>query len=421
MTDWQAIDLNDPQWDEPARAPDLHQFLYSGLRHVLSGPPEATKTLIAYDGLLRLAKDGHNVSIVDFEMGPRRAKLMLGELGATPDDLARILFIAPESPPVGALDMVIAWNPAIVLLDASAGAYLASALDDNARKDAEIFARVWIRPLWVAGIATLVIDHVTKNAEGRGAFAIGSERKVGQADVHIGLTVGDKKALTRGGHATAEATVHKDRPGFLRRPVCFYIDIASDPLTHALTVAYRAPEAMPTTEKGEQRPTIKMDQVSRWLEKRDGEPASKKAIVDGVGGNAQAAHQAIAILVREGYCTETEGARGAHLISLQHPYDKTQDQARIPTSSDLFPTSSENRSPDDATRPVPTSSAPFKGAEVDRTGRGARAEDENSTYSDENTGTGHNGTEPDQQDREMIAYLESIATSTAAEFDDPDW
>ena len=71
----------------------------------------------------------------------------------------------------------------LAIYDASVGAFDLAHLDDGKRGDAEKFARLFVRPFWQQGIATVVIDHVTKSKDGRGRYAIGSERKLGGADV----------------------------------------------------------------------------------------------------------------------------------------------------------------------------------------------------------------------------------------------
>src|SRR5262249_15604209 len=78
-------------------------------------------------------------------------------------------------------------GPVLVIIDAAAGAYALQGLDDNKRIEVERFAIEVLEPFRQRDIATIVLDHVTKNADTRGQFAIGSERKVGGADVHLGF------------------------------------------------------------------------------------------------------------------------------------------------------------------------------------------------------------------------------------------
>lgn len=346
---WSRIDLADPQYAIPPAPPDLFHFLYSGKRHVISGAPESAKTLIAYASLIHIIDIGHNVAIIDFEMGPVAARRLLDDLGATSDHLNAIYYVAPDSEPEDSFAGILAHQPRIVLVDAAVGAYEASGLDDNARKDAETFARTWIRPLWEAEIATLLIDHVTKNTETRGKFTIGSERKVGQADVHLGLEA--VQAVTRGGQGLVKVRVHKDRPGFLQRPTAALIELASDPTTHRITAVVKPPEGA-DAETGHLRPTVLMERVSMYLETQP-DPVSRSNVETNVKGNSAAwIRIALDQLVKEGYATETEGSRNARLYTSKSPYRKQTDPKNT-TSSDLV-----RPRPDEVTSPRPTPSPP---------------------------------------------------------------
>src|SRR5205807_1588098 len=103
-----------------------------------------------------------------------------------------------------------------VIIDAAAGAYDLQGLDDNKRKDVEEFMALWIEPFRLREVATIVIDHVTKSRDGRGKFAIGSERKIGSADVHLGFET--VQPVRRGADGLYRVLVHKDRLGHLHRP-----------------------------------------------------------------------------------------------------------------------------------------------------------------------------------------------------------
>ena len=326
---WQRLNLADPTYAIPPEPPAVAGLLYHGKRHVISGPPESAKTLIAYRLLLQALRDQHPVAIVDLEMGPVAARRLLHDLGATPDELADLYYVEPTAPPTPSdIQAIIDHGSRFVMLDAAAGAYHASGLDDNARKDVEQFASVWIRPLWQAGIATLVVDHVTKDKETRGKFTIGSERKLGQADVHLSCEA--LKTLSRGGTGIVKIHVHKDRPAYLQRPVAALVDLASHPDTHAVTWTLREPTTADTTDGGF-KPTRLMQAVSRWLEKHPGRHPFAD-IEEHVKGKAQYKRDAINQLVQEGYAVESAGPRGARLIELVKPYSEPSDDL-VPTSS----------------------------------------------------------------------------------------
>jgi len=314
---WVRVDLNDPRYAIRPEPPDLHPLIYSGMRHVISGPPEATKTLLAYSILLHLIKAGHAVAIVDFEMGSNAARILLDELGATPFEIDRIWFYSDVSgpPSQSVLEELLKHEVRLVLIDASAGAYDASGLDDNARKDVEMWAKRWIRPLWQAEVATLVIDHVTKNVEGRGKFSIGSERKIGSADVHLGCE--PVNPLKRGGKAMVKVRVHKDRRGFLERPHATLVELQSDPVTHQITISLKEPDH--PDAQGVFLPTALMEKVSRYLEAQT-EPLSRTHVETNVMGKAEFVRKALDALVAQDCVEESLGPRGARLVRFLKPY-----------------------------------------------------------------------------------------------------
>lgn len=296
------VSLADPAYTIPPDPPTVEGILYAGRRHVISGPPESTKTLVAYLLLLQALRQGEGVAILDFEMGPHAAATLLRELGATADELAAIHYTEPDNAPSD-LDVmrIVTLGTSYVLLDAAAGAYDVTGLDDNSRKDAETFAAKWIRPLWQAGIATLVIDHVTKNADTRGKFTIGSERKTGQCDVHLSLEA--LKPLHRGSNGLVKVTVHKDRPGHLPRPTVCLIDLTSDD-DHQIAWELRQPVVVePVT--GEFRHTIYMERISKAMETNPGHAWSKKQLEEAVEGKRDYIRAALNEMVADEHVVAT--------------------------------------------------------------------------------------------------------------------
>jgi GNAT superfamily N-acetyltransferase len=334
-------------------------LVYPGKRHVFSGPQEAAKTLAAYAIALEVIRQGGIVVLVDLEMGPWDARDRLRELGASAADFERLLYVEPDTPASEKtiLDL-IELDPTLVVIDAAAGAYDLQGLDDNKRADVERFARVFVRSFWWRGVATILLDHVVKNADHRGRYAIGSERKVGGADVHLGFEV--VTPLARGGLGLYKLTTHKDRGGWLPRPRAGELELRSDPETHAISWAFRPP-AEGEAERGF-RPTALMERVSRYVELQS-EPVSRTGIEEAVTGKVVYVRIAIDCLVREGFASETSGARGARLVASVHPY---RDGEPVPTPSpegdaDPVPTPSRREPHSQAesatpSHPVPTPS-----------------------------------------------------------------
>jgi GNAT superfamily N-acetyltransferase len=357
---WEPLNLAHIE-ERPPVQPTLGGLglVYPGKRHVFSGPQEAAKTLAAYAIALEVIRLGGIVVLVDLEMGPWDARDRLRELGASAEDFERLLYVEPDTPASEETIIdLIELDPTLVVIDAAAGAYDLQGLDDNKRADVERFARVFVRSFWWRGVATILLDHVVKNADSRGKYAIGSERKVGGADVHLGFEV--VTPLARGGLGLYKLTTHKDRGGWLPRPRAGEFELRSDPETHAISWTFRPPANVDETDGF--RPTALMERVSRYLEQQS-EPISRTAIEEAVTGKVVYVRIAIDCLVREGFASETSGARGARLVTSIHPY---RDGDPVPTPSpecdgDPVPTPSRQESHNQAesatpSHPVPTPS-----------------------------------------------------------------
>ena len=342
-------------------------LVYPGKRHVFSGPPESAKTLAAYAIAIEEIRAGGVVLLIDFEMGPHEARDRLRELGATDEDFARLHYVEPDTAATKqTMGGLLKWEPTLVIIDASAGAYELQGLDDNKRQAVEEFAAKWIDPFRFAEVATILIDHVVKNAEGRGKYAIGSERKIGSADVHLGFET--VQAVRRGGDGLYRVIVHKDRLGHLHRPKAAEFVVSSHPDTHAMTTAF----ALATSDQAESehhwQPTHQMEQVSRYLEEQEG-PRSQTRIENAVHGRAKYVRQALAELVRTGYATEQPGAGSARLFATARPYrEGASEDPEQDTPSDPVPPRPDPVPDGGADHPVPPS-VPLTG-----TGDGADAD-----------------------------------------------
>lgn len=327
---WVPINLNDLPETPPVK-PDLGatHLIYPGKRHVFSGPPESAKTLAAYCILIQIARRGRLGLLIDFEMGGYDSRKRLQELGATREEIDRILYIEPEQPANPQRIMpLVDLNPELVVIDASAGVFSLEGLDDNKRLDVERVATLYIKQFWRNQIATILIDHVVKDSESRGRYAIGSERKLGGADVHLGFDV--VTPISRGTAGKYKMTTHKDRGGFLKRGYLADLNLSSDPVTH--NIAWSVSEAVMTTnEKGEKRPDIKMEQISNKLSGRE-ERLTVNEVKELVGGSGKHAGEAIAVLIEEGHLDAQPGPRGSKLLLLTRPYNRAEDPLLHPDS-----------------------------------------------------------------------------------------
>ncbi len=322
---WRPQNLNDLP-DQPPTPPELGNthLVYPGKRHVFSGPPESAKTLAAYCILIQVVRHGGTGILIDFEMGGYDARQRLRELGATAQEISQIAYVEPdERANVDRIAALISLQPDLVVIDAAAGIYSLEGLDDNKRGDVEKISNLYIRAFWRAEIATILLDHVVKDAEGRGKYAIGSERKLGGADVHLGFEVVGKQAISRGGKGHYKITTHKDRGGYLKRGHLADLNLDSHPDTHAIEWAFSEP-VVTTDSKGHKRFTINMERISRLLETTT-TPLGVGEVKRELGGKSEYVSKAITSLVDEDYVRQEEGPNSSKLLTSIKQYREDED------------------------------------------------------------------------------------------------
>ena len=304
----------------------------------ISGPPESIKTVVAWILAREHVRAGNTIAVVDFEMGPYATRRLLLDLGFTLEEIRdQVLYYdSPGEPSPPTSPRSSRRTSRFVVIDAAAGAYDASGLDDNKRQDVERFARAWVRPLFEVGITTVLIDHVTKNSETRGKYMIGSERKLGGVDVHLGLElVGQAAHAWRLGHRQGARPQGPRR--IPDRPVATELHLQSDPETHRLTWEWKAP-ASAVAAGGDWRPTIYMERVSRHLEEHG--PMSRTAIYKAGLGKRELLVQAVECLLEAGNLTED----GSLLVPAV-PFRRDEAGSLVPKPFPAVPGTGSHRFP----------------------------------------------------------------------------
>jgi hypothetical protein len=310
---------------KPPEPPTLGGVAYPGRRHLWSGEPEALKTWLALCVAAEEIRNDETVVYVDFENGAREILSRLHSLGLSDEQVsAQFLYLNPNEPireATGDIDALLsARRPALVVIDAFASACELHGLDENTTRDVETFYRTVVDPLRAHGAAVICLDHVTKSSETRGRWAIGSQRKVGAADVHLGLEL--ITPFGRGRTGKARLVTRKDRPGHLPRPRLGEFELTSDPKTHR--ISWSIALADPDQEPAAFRPTGYMERVSIWLEQQS-EPRSRKEIRDGVTGKTEYVLQAADALIRECYAVADGDRNGWPLYRSAKPYREADD------------------------------------------------------------------------------------------------
>jgi hypothetical protein len=327
---WKPIDLARLALDPPP-PPTTLGLIYPGRRHVFSGEPETLKTWAALVACAAEILAERTAVYVDLENGAATMLDRLRAVALTDEAIRRgFVYLVPEEPMTEATvladveTLLASKRPALVVFDSFTGALALHGLDPNSGVDVERFYRTVVGPLQASGAAIVLLDHLTKDREKRGKFSIGSERKLGGADVHLGFEV--VRPFGRGKTGLVRIITHKDRPGHLPRPRAAELELASDPETGDVTWTARSAEN--PDEEHPFRPTRLMEKVSRYVAAHVAEERpSRNAVEEAVTGKRDYVRQAIDLLVAEGFLEEQEGPRGARQLRSVKPYTEADDHA----------------------------------------------------------------------------------------------
>jgi hypothetical protein len=305
-------------------------LIYPQRVHVFAGEPGSGKTFLACVAIAAELAAGRRAAMVDFEDRAAGVYSRLRGLGCTEDQLVSLFRYSRPRLPLSDrarrhLELAIS-GASLVVIDGVTEAMTLEGLKPIDISDVATFYSRLPRMVADHGPAVVLIDHVPKDKETRGHWAIGSQHKVAGVDgcTYVLETI-DK--FGRGKHGLAKVMVGRDRPGHIegyalgRQVAVFSLD-ATDPahLLHEL----RVPEAVPVDEHGERRPTGYMGKVNLWLLQNPG--SRREEIVKGVGGKAEYVKLAINALAREGWITYDPGPRGAKLYRVARSYDPEAEE-----------------------------------------------------------------------------------------------
>jgi hypothetical protein len=225
-TTWEAINLGpylagevtSPQPEVGISRSDGQKLIYAGREHTIFGETEGGKSWFALECAAVEIRMGRDVVYIHYEEGdPGSTIERLLLLGCHPDQIARHLrFVAPARPARGEwLTALLDPPPVLVIHDGVNEAMSLHGDDSMATDGAAAFRRNIIKPCLRAGAATLSCDHVVKNSDNRGRYAIGSGHKVNAID-GAAFLVENMEPFGRGLRGASSVYVTKDRPGQLR-------------------------------------------------------------------------------------------------------------------------------------------------------------------------------------------------------------
>ncbi len=340
---WTPLDLADvlagrhaaAKPDMLARADGL-PLLYRGKLHLVSGEPESGKGWLALHASAERLHAGERVLYLDFEDEPASIVARLVALGVPGDTiLDRFRYVRPDEPlddrGRAALDEELNRLVALAVVDGVTEALTVHGfrLEDNG--EVAKWLNALPRRLSRRGAAVVLIDHVVKDREARGRYAIGAQHKLAGVDVAYSIKV--LEPFGRGRTGRSRLTITKDRPGHLRQHADQGGHLAHLQLVSRQDGSVQAQLIAPDGDAtgAAFRPTVLMERVSRAVESDPGLTA--RAIKTTVKGAHNARDLALELLLSEGYLTVEPDGRALRHHS-QKPYREADDPAcaHVPTT-----------------------------------------------------------------------------------------
>lgn len=207
---------------------DAVHLLYPRRVHSFHGESESGKSMVAQAECARVLRDTDGTACyVDFESDAATVVGRLLAMGAQPDAVAaRFRYIRPDvKPDTSERDrtayegLMVQPCDVIVVDGVTEGMGVFGVQSGRSEDEVSQWVRWFPRRLARAtGAAVVLIDHVVKNADTRGRFAIGSQAKMAGLD-GAAYTVEIRRPLGRGMRGAVSLRVAKDRPGGVR-PQC---------------------------------------------------------------------------------------------------------------------------------------------------------------------------------------------------------
>lgn len=293
-------------------------LLYRGEINWISGEPETGKSWLLQHATIQQFTNGDHVLYIDLEDTPSRIVARLTGLGATRDQIAeQFHYIRPS---IGAepadIDQLLdlAGKCSLTVIDGTTDLHLIHGLDPETNKDAALIVANLLRPLANAGPAVVPLDHVTKNKETRGRYAIGAQHKLAAvrgAAYHLETIT----PFGRRSHGQSRLVITKDRPGHVRGEHTILAGkkhIAGDFYLDATTTALEARVA-PAEEARDYATSQRHNEILTYVRDhltRENKRPSRRAIEDGIPGRRDSVRDDIQHLVDIGRLIEEQVGRG---------------------------------------------------------------------------------------------------------------
>lgn len=315
-------------------------LFYPGRVNGIQGESEAGKSWVALISSLVEINRGNRVVYIDFEDSEEGVVSRLLLIGGTPQDISeRFLYVRPGTTPAPAalrafIARIGALQPTLVIVDGVTEAMVMLGLELKENTEIAKFGRMLLRPLADTGAAVVPLDHVVKNNESRGRYALGGVHKLNAVDgVQYMLEAVRPFGINTEGRSRLR--VAKDRPAQIRKhalpggrnPMHWFADLVIRSEGDQFATAHLFPPIQHTEDpadmtaseeqaaKGEAEIKEREDRVLQVLAKAS-EPMSKNALEELIPGRASVTRRALTRLVHGGRVVAEKGLRGAALHRL---------------------------------------------------------------------------------------------------------
>jgi hypothetical protein len=306
-------------------------LLYPGRAHALHAEPEALKTWLALRACAEQLDLNRPVLYLDFEDSAASIVQRLLNLEVTESAIASsLVYIRPDEPlangAIRDLEQALKREPALAVIDGVTEAFSRQGLNPLDNGDVAKWLGVLPRRLTSTGTAVLLLDHVVKDRENRGRYAIGAQHKLAGVDVALSMRV--LEPFARGREGLVSIKVEKDRPGRIR-------EFAQDGHVALLRASSLADGGVaivlepPERKEGAFRPTVIMQRVSEAVEAEPG--LQTRTIRSTVHGRAEVIDSALEFLVLDGHVEARKDGRAIRHYSLK-PYREADDIELCPVS-----------------------------------------------------------------------------------------
>lgn len=360
---WLPVHIRNARLGQSAAPPSILAradgacLFYRRKQHSVHGESESGKSWLVQCAAAEVLCAGEPVLYIDFEddAGPVAERLIrLGVPEALVDNPAMFTYIRPDASPYTTVELaafkeLLAQHYTLVIIDGVTNAMGLFGLSGKDNDDIAAWQRKLPRALaHSTGAAVVCVDHVSKDADTRGRFALGGQHKMAGLD-GAAFVVEMAQPFAVGMAGTATVRVGKDRPGHIRSlggrwrkrdRTQLVATLRLDSTDAERTVwSLEVPGAdTDDTDQGEAatfRPTWCMEKVSAYWEATDdlaqrSTTKTEKALADEQRDNGRQIGRdtwraAIAQLVAEGFATVEPGPRKSHLHTVVRPYRQADD------------------------------------------------------------------------------------------------